>query len=70
MVFSPLLIAALLPLAAQAANDWNKPCFGQCNWDINTGKGSGTVQLVSGSPSLSCFNRRPLIWYKRDAVHR
>ena len=46
MVFSPLLIAALLPLAAQAANDWNKPCFGSCSWDITTGKGSGTVQLV------------------------
>ena len=56
MVFSPLFIAAtLLPLAAQAANDWNKPCFGQCSWNIGTGKASGTVHLVSGSPSLSLW---------------
>ena len=50
MVFSPLLIAALLPLAAQAANDWNKPCFGKCSWDITSGKGAGTVHLVRDSP--------------------
>lgn len=47
MVFSPLLVAALLPIAAYAANDWSKPCFGQCSWDINSGSGSGTVQIVS-----------------------
>ncbi|PIL30026.1 hypothetical protein GSI_07938 [Ganoderma sinense ZZ0214-1] len=55
MVFrvSPLLIAALLPLAAQAANDWNKPCFGSCSWDITTGKGSGTVQLTGTQSGVS-----------------
>ncbi|KAI1787663.1 hypothetical protein LXA43DRAFT_703234 [Ganoderma leucocontextum] len=53
MVFGPLLLAALLPLAAQAANDWSKPCFGQCNWDINTGSGSGTVQLAGTQSGIS-----------------
>ncbi|PIL30030.1 hypothetical protein GSI_07942 [Ganoderma sinense ZZ0214-1] len=53
MVFSALLIAALLPLAAQAANDWNKPCFGSCSWDITSGKGAGTVQLSGTQSGIS-----------------
>nr|VWP02189.1 Nucleosome assembly protein 1 [Ganoderma boninense] len=53
MVFSPLLIAALLPLAAQAANDWSKPCFGSCSWDVTTGQGSGTVQLTGTQSGIS-----------------
>lgn len=47
MVFTPLLIAALLPIAARAANDWAQPCFGECNWDITSDTGSGTVRIVS-----------------------
>ncbi|EJF58506.1 hypothetical protein DICSQDRAFT_172861 [Dichomitus squalens LYAD-421 SS1] len=53
MVFSPLLVAALLPIAAQAANDWSQPCFGQCNWDINSGSGSGTVQITGTQSGVS-----------------
>ncbi|KAM5542321.1 hypothetical protein V8D89_004194 [Ganoderma adspersum] len=53
MIFSPLLIVALLPLAAQAANDWNKPCFGQCSWNIGAGKASGTVQLTGSQSGIS-----------------
>ncbi|TFK84342.1 hypothetical protein K466DRAFT_602089 [Polyporus arcularius HHB13444] len=53
MVFSPLLIAALLPIAAQAANDWSQPCFGECNWDITNGSGSGTVRLVGSQTGVS-----------------
>ncbi|KAI0638754.1 hypothetical protein C8Q77DRAFT_1151788 [Trametes polyzona] len=53
MVFSPLLIAALLPIAAQAANDWSKPCFGECNWDITSGTGSGTVRIAGPHAAVS-----------------
>ncbi|KAI0757756.1 hypothetical protein C8Q80DRAFT_1092088 [Daedaleopsis nitida] len=53
MVFSPLLVAALLPIAARAANDWTKPCFGECDWDINSGSGSGTVRLVGSQTGVS-----------------
>ena len=53
MVFSPLLVAALLPIAARAANDWSQPCFGECNWDLTTASGSGTVRIVSLPPSYA-----------------
>ncbi|OSD05577.1 hypothetical protein PYCCODRAFT_1464936 [Trametes coccinea BRFM310] len=53
MVFSPLLVAALLPLAAKAANDWSKPCFGECNWDITSGTGSGTVRIAGPQAAVS-----------------
>ncbi|KAH9920543.1 uncharacterized protein BXZ73DRAFT_104669 [Epithele typhae] len=53
MVHATLLVAALLPLAAHAANDWTKPCFGECNWDIDTDTGSGTVRLVGSSNGIS-----------------
>ncbi|KAI8969672.1 hypothetical protein BD414DRAFT_428107 [Trametes punicea] len=53
MVFSPLLVAALLPIAARAANDWSKPCFGECNWDITSGSGSGTVRISGPQAAVS-----------------
>ncbi|KAI0364910.1 hypothetical protein BV20DRAFT_973864 [Pilatotrama ljubarskyi] len=53
MVFSPLLVAALLPIAARAANDWSKPCFGECNWDLTSGTGSGTVRVVGPQAAVS-----------------
>ncbi|KAI0820581.1 hypothetical protein BC628DRAFT_1396212 [Trametes gibbosa] len=53
MVFSPLLVAALLPLAARAANDWSKPCFGQCSWDLASETTSGTVQIAGPHAAVS-----------------
>ncbi|OJT15610.1 hypothetical protein TRAPUB_5938 [Trametes pubescens] len=53
MVFTPLLIAALLPIAARAANDWAQPCFGECNWDITSDTGSGTVRIAGPSAAVS-----------------
>ncbi|KAI0668758.1 hypothetical protein C8Q78DRAFT_245368 [Trametes maxima] len=51
--FSPLLISALLPLAAKAANDWSQPCFGECNWDISSDSGSGTVRVSGPQAAVS-----------------
>ncbi|KAI0653807.1 hypothetical protein C8Q70DRAFT_1048306 [Cubamyces menziesii] len=53
MVFSPLLVAALFSVAAKAANDWSQPCFGECNWDITSGSGSGTVRITGPQAAVS-----------------
>ncbi|KAH9855724.1 hypothetical protein C2E23DRAFT_723644 [Lenzites betulinus] len=53
MVFSPILLAALLPLAARAANDWTKPCFSQCEWSIPSGDNSATVQIAGPHAAVS-----------------
>ncbi|KAI0757750.1 hypothetical protein C8Q80DRAFT_1091869 [Daedaleopsis nitida] len=54
MVFNPLIVAALLSIAANAANDWSQPCLGSnCDWDITSGSGSGTVRLVGSQTGIS-----------------
>ena len=47
VAFNSVLVAALLPIAARAANDWSKPCFGECDWDIKDAGVSGTIRVVS-----------------------
>ncbi|KAI0770916.1 hypothetical protein BD413DRAFT_69883 [Trametes elegans] len=53
MVFSPLLIAALLPIVARAANDWSQACFGDCHWDISSETGSGTLRISGPHTAVS-----------------
>ena len=47
----------LLPIAARAANDWSKPCFGECDWDIKDAGVSGTIRVVSTAFPPSMYQR-------------
>ena len=57
VAFNSVLVAALLPIAARAANDWSKPCFGECDWDIKDAGVSGTIRVVSTAFALSMYQR-------------
>ena len=48
MTLPKLLVAALFPVAALAANNWTEACHtGECQWDLQSTHGSGTMLLVN-----------------------
>ena len=47
MTLPIILVAALFPVAALAANNWTEACHtGECQWDLQSTHGSGTMLLV------------------------
>ena len=60
MIFYLLFVIYLylLPLAAWAALTSNEPCHnGQCQWDISTNTGSGSLQIVSALHFMNSVGR-------------
>ncbi|KAI1787639.1 hypothetical protein LXA43DRAFT_1164830 [Ganoderma leucocontextum] len=54
MVLSGVLVAALLPIATLAANDWTRPCHtGECQWDLPSDHASGTVRFAGSHSAIS-----------------
>ena len=48
MTLPIILVAALFPVAALAANNWTEACHaGECQWDLQSTHGSGTMLLVN-----------------------
>lgn len=48
LVHSLIAVAALLPVSAWAARDWEQPCHsGTCHWDTSNEHGVGSLTIVS-----------------------
>ncbi|KAM5537487.1 hypothetical protein V8D89_008814 [Ganoderma adspersum] len=54
MTLPIILVAALFPVAALAANNWTEACHtGECQWDLQSTHGSGTMFLAGSNSSIS-----------------
>ncbi|PIL27872.1 hypothetical protein GSI_09994 [Ganoderma sinense ZZ0214-1] len=54
MAFPFILIAALFPVIALAANNWTEPCHaGECQWNLKSDHASGTMLLSGSNSSIS-----------------